>query len=673
MTSHSTNWKQHYSSLPSNDDGNKMCLSFSHAMAASRSQRDRILALTEETDSIIFVADEEGLITVIHSPKNLGGTRTRPSNKVIGLVGMGPLATPVVLNIEQAVATCEIRTPLVVTIHACTTAEQFAALVAPDEDAVEDAAIYPGSAAFIPAPFVFDFFLNAESRNPADIVPALLLAAKRFDDEYASDPSYRNEALAHAEDFALWAWGVMTKSVPETRLAIRPDDGELKKIADERHRDNIFSSLAQVEEAAENPTTSGESNAALRQLSKSISLQIETSKETNKIHRTEFERRAAKDDAKKDRLKKLHKSILNQVLMASATLVDVGDGQLELLPPSVPVKSCRDFYAAETPGLAEQELNEQFKALKIPGVDFAHGTVQSLLAGLFGYNVGGSPSNLSAFCFCEQSPVQSSGPDQALILHLVATQGRGKTIEEIKASTKQKVVAPTAFEDLVGRIRYMIGICTILFGKGTPLISNLNYFKNDIDENMMAIKARLVEDNLYASKILYGMDTRIQRWLGKCKYAEDRAEVDDRIIDFRDIIEPMLNCQFDIKLPPVFTMTSNSTQGDTAVAIGGNPSNKANKRKRDDDDEDKSMAKMLGTPNPLFALKANEEWKDFCGVCTESRPMWDSEKRMCHRWNIRGFCFKNCKQNISHVEDPEIPTLKKTELKVWMAKVRASR
>jgi hypothetical protein len=110
MTSHSTNWKQHYSSLPSNDDGNKMCLSFSHAMAASRSQRDRILALTEETDSIIFVADEEGLITVIHSPKNLGGTRTRPSNKVIGLVGMGPLATPVVLNIEQAVATCEIRT-----------------------------------------------------------------------------------------------------------------------------------------------------------------------------------------------------------------------------------------------------------------------------------------------------------------------------------------------------------------------------------------------------------------------------------------------------------------------------------------------------------------------------------------------------------------------------------
>jgi len=85
------------------------------------------------------------------------------------------------------------------------------------------------------------------------------------------------------------------------------------------------------------------------------------------------------------------------------------------------------------------------------------------------------------------------------------------------------------------------------------------------------------------------------------------------------------------------------------------------------------MAKMLGTPNPLFALKDNEEWKDFCGVCTESRPMWNSEKRMCHRWNIRGFCFKDCKQSISHVEDPEIPTLKKTEMKVWMAKVRASR
>jgi hypothetical protein len=27
------------------------------------------------------------------------------------------------------------------------------------------------------------------------------------------------------------------------------------------------------------------------------------------------------------------------------------------------VKSCRDFYAAETPGLAEQELNEQLMSM----------------------------------------------------------------------------------------------------------------------------------------------------------------------------------------------------------------------------------------------------------------------------------------------------------------------
>jgi len=157
-------------------------------------------------------------------------------------------------------------------------------------------------------------------------------------------------------------------------------------------------------------------------------------------------------------------------------------------------------------------LIEQFKALKMPEVDFPHGTVQALLVGLFQYSVGGSPSNLSAFCFYEQNPVQKLGPNQALVLHLVATQGRGKSIEEINASSKQKVIAPTSFEDLVNRIKYYIGISTILFRERSPLIFKLKRFKQDIEESRMAVKARLVDDKLYVTKILYGMDTRSQRW-----------------------------------------------------------------------------------------------------------------------------------------------------------------
>jgi hypothetical protein len=221
---------------------------------------------------------------------------------------------------------------------------------------------------------------------------------------------------------------------------------------------------------------------------------------------------------------------------------------------------------------------------------------------VFLYSVGGSPSNLSAFCFYKQSPVQNSGLNQALVLYLVATQGRGKSIKEINASSKQKVVAPTTFEDLVNRIKFYIGISTILFGEHSPLIFKLKRFKRDIEENLMAVKARLVKDKFYATKILYGMYTRSQRWLGKCKYAEDRAEVDDHIINFSYIIEPMLNYQFNIKLPPVFSMVSNIKNNSKDIFT-------SNKRKRPDVKEERGMIKMKGTPNPDFPSNQTESGK----------------------------------------------------------------
>ena len=84
----STNWKQHFASLASNEDGNKMMLEFSHAITAVKSQRERLIALTEERESIIFITDENGLINITHSPTNFGGMRTCPAHTIACLVGM---------------------------------------------------------------------------------------------------------------------------------------------------------------------------------------------------------------------------------------------------------------------------------------------------------------------------------------------------------------------------------------------------------------------------------------------------------------------------------------------------------------------------------------------------------------------------------------------------------
>ena len=97
---------------------------------------------------------------------------------------------------------------------------------------------------------------------------------------------------------------------------------------------------------------------------------------------------------KKDRLEKLHVSVTHMILNSSATYINIniGDNDVELQAPLEPVESCRKLHSYKTAGLVEQELCEQFKALKMSVVDFTYCSVQALLAGIFTYSVGSLPS-----------------------------------------------------------------------------------------------------------------------------------------------------------------------------------------------------------------------------------------------------------------------------------------
>ena len=196
------------------------------------------------------------------------------------------------------------------------------------------------------------------------------------------------------------------------------------------------------------------------------------------------------------------------ILNGSATQVMI-DNDLELIAPSEPVESCIDFFSCETTGLAENELYNQFKVFGMPEVEFTHVKVQEILAGQFQYNVGGYPSNLSAFCFCKNIPVLKYEPNQALILHLVATQGSGKIMYEINLSTKQKTSAPSTFEYPKARIKFLTGACITLFGEDTAIVKFQKIFRENLKKNYLAIKTRIAEYPAYATRVLYADEIRV--------------------------------------------------------------------------------------------------------------------------------------------------------------------
>ena len=353
----STTFTQHFTNLPSNEAGNKNMSAFSSSTASSLPRSERLRNVTATMDYVIATADGENNIQLIHSMLNVGGTMIRPVHKILGLIGTGSNPVAIIVQHEFLTNECEISTPLIDEIKECSTAAEIKALVAPEENG---AVTYPGSACFAPAPWLANILLNEESKDPHVLILTAFASAIQFDSLHEIDSDFNDKAIDHAEDFALWAWGVSVGRITETKIAIRPDDGELLDHLNNRMKQCIMPTV----DTAIASASAGDNTGVFLQLSTAISKQSEEAGIANLLRREEIARAIEREETKKDKSNKLHPSIMKMLLMASST---DGDQAANELPAT-----CLSFFNKESEGLADQELRFQFEALGYPDVNFAN-------------------------------------------------------------------------------------------------------------------------------------------------------------------------------------------------------------------------------------------------------------------------------------------------------------
>jgi hypothetical protein len=143
------NWSDWFTNLASNDAGNRNTQAYSDTFQSGHSDVEKLRSVVKETDTAILAADANKNVLIFHSPKNFGGTRTRPKNKLIGLIGLGAQATWVQINLRTALANCNIIVPEVDEIAGCTTAQEVNNIPIQDRNGVVN---FKGSAIFAPAP-----------------------------------------------------------------------------------------------------------------------------------------------------------------------------------------------------------------------------------------------------------------------------------------------------------------------------------------------------------------------------------------------------------------------------------------------------------------------------------------------------------------------------------------
>ncbi len=159
--------------------------------------------MVEDIDTVILAANANRNVMILHSPKNFGGTRIQPENKVIGMISLGTQATWINLSLNSALAYCNIVVPTINKLAACTTAKEVEDIPAPEENGLVG---FEGLAIFIPAPALRNAILASNTRNPFELIPLMTRTARAFDNAHENDKTIQyGTAITHNTD-DLNAW-----------------------------------------------------------------------------------------------------------------------------------------------------------------------------------------------------------------------------------------------------------------------------------------------------------------------------------------------------------------------------------------------------------------------------------------------------------------------------------
>jgi hypothetical protein len=153
-----------------------------------------------------------------------------------------------------------------------------------------------------------------------------------------------------------------------------------------------------------------------------------------------------------------------------------------------------------------------------------------------------------------------------------------------------------------------------------------------VRRNKKPFRDQIALDKFFAVKFLFAVDWRVQRWLRSCKQASiARTQVNDNVLEFKDLLEQVLNGAFQMNLPASFKKVAISSKKaaaeETNHATAGNEGkgNNGNKKKRKSKNSNGNLIKNLAQDKD-FQLATDESWKDtFSKQFPDNRPSWEGK------------------------------------------------
>jgi hypothetical protein len=140
-----------------------------------------------------------------------------------------------------------------------------------------------------------------------------------------------------------------------------------------------------------------ENSSILWRLTAAISDQNKEAVKSNNLHHNKILCELSWEESKKDRIKKIHPSILKMINCAAAMS---SNDDKNTFP-----ETCSQFINQENVGTAQYDLVHQFKEQGFPDIAFASGTMQALLSGSSYFPTRAPQATIQSLLSTNKSPI----------------------------------------------------------------------------------------------------------------------------------------------------------------------------------------------------------------------------------------------------------------------------
>ena len=146
-----------------------------------------------------------------------------------------------------------------------------------------------------------------------------------------------------------------------------------------------------------------------------------------------------------------------------------------------------------------------------------------------------------------------------------------------------------------------MGVVEITFGEDSTGTKGLKRLIAQLNDNKLTIKAKMASNLELAVQVLYFADTRTQRWMRLLESAVDRYDVDDSLVDFKGLVNDILDGRLLLTLPPCFISPPEGTDLSTQ---GGGTGRRGRGRKRKDRGGDEDPTEATGASLPTISTQS---------------------------------------------------------------------